>query len=178
MTTQCQKPRTPFCSCSISFWRGFFWKKLSTPTLHTSRTRWKPACQLLPKACHLQEGTHRKPTSESRIRKKKKKVLLTTPRKNKCGLPVKVSLLPLSPSPISFHDHSMSHSSVPTKYWCLPLGSPQNQSFTRLQGSQGMRCNMHNRCVLIQEERDDLSHTSLTSLWYRCSDWPFSWIES
>lgn len=48
--------------------------------------------------------------------KKKKKVLLTTPRKNKCGLPVKVSLLPLSQSLLSFHDHSMSHSSVPTKY--------------------------------------------------------------
>lgn len=71
LITQCQKPRTPFCSCSTHFRRGFFWKKLSTPTLHTSRTRWKPACQLLPKACHLQEGTHGKPTSASRIRRKK-----------------------------------------------------------------------------------------------------------
>lgn len=72
MTAQCQKPRIPLCSCNINFRRGgFFWKKLSTPTLHTSRTHWKPACQLLPKAYHLQEGTHGKPTSASRIRRKK-----------------------------------------------------------------------------------------------------------
>lgn len=71
-------------------------------------------------------------------------------------------LLPLSPSPTSFHDHNISHSSVPTKHWHLP--SPPNQSFTKLQGSQDIRCNMPDCCVLIQEERADLSHTSLISL--------------